>query len=308
MAEKKSILYIFDLDDWASPFDINVAYDAGFDVVVPFGGVRPDKVRSLVEDAMFSRGIDGAKKTKLFINGSWMDEVRQMLENVKKAMVPPFELSIFVDPRGGYTTGATMVAQVEAYLDRIGKDSFKGLKIAVFGGTGPVGQVISVLCAQQGAEVLLLSRRQEKAERICKNLKELYNVDLTPGENGDDTRRVEHCKDKDIIFTAGTAGVEMVSENVLKELPPNKILADANAVPPLGIAGINVYKKNKEHPKFPGLWYHGALSVGDVKLKVEYQGLKQCMEDTEHKIFDFRDFYQLAKKIYAEKKAKKAKK
>jgi len=303
----KNILYIFDTDPWPSPFDINVAYDVGFDVVVPFGGVKPDKSKSLVEDAMFSRGIDGSKKTKIFINGSSMDEVRELLDKVKKSMVPPFELSIFVDPRGGYTTGASIVAQVENHLDRIGKSSINGLKVVVFGGTGPVGQVIAVLCAQANAEVLLLSRQQQKAEAICESLKKLYNVSIKAGENGDDQQRIKHCEDKDIIFTAGTAGVELISLNVLKGLPKNKILFDANAVPPLGIAGIDVFKKDKEHPQVPGLWYHGALSVGDIKLKVEYEALKQCMNDTEHKIFDFRDFFQIARKIYAEKKAKKSK-
>ncbi|MBD3350308.1 MAG: methylenetetrahydromethanopterin dehydrogenase [Candidatus Lokiarchaeota archaeon] len=308
MAEKKYILYLLDADKWASPFDINVAYDAGFDVVIPYGSVTAETIRTLVEDAMFSRGLDGAQRTKIFLNGSDLNVVRDMLKTARKSMVTPFDLSIFVDPRGGYTTGSAMVAQVEAYLNKIGKTSFEGLKVVVFGGTGPVGQVVSVLCAQNGAEVVLLSRRQEKAERIAGELKELYKVDLIPKANGDDPQRVETCKDADIIFTCGTAGIQLVSLNVLKQLPKNKILADVNAVPPLGIEGINVNKKNKEHPEVPGLYYHGALSVGSVKLKVEKKGLKALMTAEGKKTFDFVDFFDTARKVYAKKKAKKAEK
>ncbi|MHA1729397.1 MAG: hypothetical protein ACTSWY_11780, partial [Promethearchaeota archaeon] len=79
-----------------------------------------------------------------------------------------------------------------------------------------------------------------------------------------------------------------------------------NAVPPLGIEGINVYKKNKAHKEIPGFFCHGALSVGDVKLKVEKKGLKALMAADGKKTFDFRDFFETARKVYAEKKAKKS--
>jgi methylene-tetrahydromethanopterin dehydrogenase len=99
----------------------------------------------------------------------------------------------------------------------------------------------------------------------------------------------------------------MVSNNVLSKIPTNKILADANAVPPLGIEGIDVYKKNKPHSSLPGFFCHGALSVGDVKLKVEKKGLKALMEAEGKKTFDFLDFFESARKIYAKKKAEKGK-
>lgn len=308
MADKKKILYLLDADPWASPFDINVCYDAGFDVVIPYGGVKADKIKSLIEDAMFSRGVDGATCTKIFLNGSDLNEVRNMLKTARKSMVSPFDLSIFVDPRGGYTTGASMVAQVEAYLEPIKKSSLKECSVVVFGGTGPVGQVVCVLCAQQGAKTTIVSRQKDKAEKVAKELKELYNVELIPDELGNDDKVVSICKDKDIIFTCGTAGAQMVSVNALKQLPTPKILADVNAVPPLGIEGIDVNKKNKEHKQVPGMWFHGALSVGDVKLKVEKKGLEALMTADGKKTFDFVDAFDMAKKIYAKKKAEDANK
>ncbi|GAH92496.1 unnamed protein product, partial [marine sediment metagenome] len=49
------ICYFFDTDDNASPFDINMAYDAGFDIVVPISRMTADQVPKLVQDAIFSR-------------------------------------------------------------------------------------------------------------------------------------------------------------------------------------------------------------------------------------------------------------
>jgi methylene-tetrahydromethanopterin dehydrogenase len=307
MADKKKILYLLDADPSPSPFDINVGYDAGFDVVVPFGGVKSDKIGRLIEDAMFSRGVDGAACTKIFLNGNDLTEVRNNLIAVRKAMVPPFELAVFVDPRGGYTTGASMVAQVNSYLEPLkNKKSLKECNVIVFGGTGPVGQVVCILCAQQGAKTTIVSREKAKAEKVATELKALYNVVLIPDELGDEAKLVSMCKDKDIIFTCGTAGAQMISVNVLKKLPTPKILADVNAVPPLGIEGIDVNKKNKEHKQVPGMWFHGALSVGDVKLKVEKKGLEALMTADGKKTFDFSDAFQTAMAIYAKKKAEDA--
>ncbi|MGH6794604.1 MAG: methylene-tetrahydromethanopterin dehydrogenase N-terminal domain-containing protein, partial [Methylocella sp.] len=38
-----------------SPFDVNMALDAGFDSVTSYAGVTIDDITPLVQDAMFSR-------------------------------------------------------------------------------------------------------------------------------------------------------------------------------------------------------------------------------------------------------------
>ena len=159
------ILYLLDADSHPSPFDINVAYDCGYDIVVPMGKVTENNVRQLVEDAMFSRGEKGTKFTKIFLNGSNHAQMKRIFEIAQESLTPGFELTIMIDPRGGYTTGAALVAQVESDLHLIGKKELKDCKAIVFGGTGMVGQTVAVLCAKNGAETTLLSRTQERAER-----------------------------------------------------------------------------------------------------------------------------------------------
>ena len=53
-----------------SPFDVNMAVDAGFDVVVPYTRVELKDVVPLIQDAIFSRGPKGVKATGAFIGGA----------------------------------------------------------------------------------------------------------------------------------------------------------------------------------------------------------------------------------------------
>ena len=52
-----------------SPFDVNMALDAGFDHAIPYTNVTVEDVYGLVQDAIFSRGPEGIKRTAMFIGG-----------------------------------------------------------------------------------------------------------------------------------------------------------------------------------------------------------------------------------------------
>ena len=52
----RTILLQLDTDEHPSPFDAIVAHDAGVDVLLAHGAVKPDAIRGLVQDAFFTRG------------------------------------------------------------------------------------------------------------------------------------------------------------------------------------------------------------------------------------------------------------
>ena len=83
-----------------SPFDVNMACDAGYDVVIPYTSVNLTDVKGLVQDAIFSRSPSDAKKTGIFICGKDASLALDMMDTAKKSMVPPFEISVFPDPAG----------------------------------------------------------------------------------------------------------------------------------------------------------------------------------------------------------------
>ena len=115
--EKPFILHALSPTKIVSPFDINMAYDSGFDNVATYTNITMEDVPDLVQDIVFSRHPNDCKKTGLFIAGENAEEAIEMLEKAKKAMVPPFEISVFADPAGSFTTAGAMIACVKNTLE-----------------------------------------------------------------------------------------------------------------------------------------------------------------------------------------------
>ena len=134
----KSLLFLLNTDRRVSPFDITMAYDAGFDVVIPYENVTASDAKTLVEDALFSRSPKSLRNTCIFIGGRDVVKAREVLKAAKSAMFGPFKASIMIDPSGANTTAAAMVAKVEDAMQEYGLGELKGKTCAVFG-TGPVG-------------------------------------------------------------------------------------------------------------------------------------------------------------------------
>ena len=64
----------------------------------------------------YSQDQLNAKKTGIFICGKDASLALDMMDMAKKSMVPPFEISVFPDPAGSFTTVAAMVACTEKTL------------------------------------------------------------------------------------------------------------------------------------------------------------------------------------------------
>ncbi len=112
----KNILHMLTPLAHMSPFDVNMAADAGFDVVATYTNVSLDEVAGLTQDAMFSRSSKDATRTALFIGGKDAFAALDMLDAAAKSLLKPFEISLFADPAGSFTTAAAMLAVVEKTL------------------------------------------------------------------------------------------------------------------------------------------------------------------------------------------------
>ena len=160
-------MLLLDTDKYVTPFDILIAYDSGFDIVVPVAQVDAKSVTALTQDAMFPRGVKGVGHTTIFVGGKDVDEAKKILKNVKKSMFPPFEISIIVDPRGGHTTASALVAKIDKVLSEKGFEGLKEKKVVILAGTGQVGQLAATICACEGANVIITSRNRSRAEEIA---------------------------------------------------------------------------------------------------------------------------------------------
>src|SRR6476659_5837109 len=109
----KHILHMLTPLKHMSPFDVNMALDAGFDAAVPYTGVALGEVTGLVQDAIFSRPADAGVDTAIFIAGKDAGLALDMFQAAKQAMVPPFKVSVVAVSSDKITTEAAMVAKVE---------------------------------------------------------------------------------------------------------------------------------------------------------------------------------------------------
>ncbi len=277
---KKNILHMISPQGNVSPFDVNMACDAGYDLVIPYTNVNLSDVKGLVQDAIFSRSVSNAKKTGVFICGKDASLALDMLETAKKSMVPPFEVSVFPDPAGSFTTAAAMVACTEKTLKEKFKTNFDNKNIIIYGGKGIVGGISAIMCAQNGAKCTIvgydgIKNVQKKAEEY----KTRYGVDIIPGDGSTDELNSSYLPDADIIFCAARAGTQVISMDQLNKAKNVKILADVNAVPPAGLEGVGLKDDNSEHPC--GGFSIGPLTSGDIKVKTQYKMFeKMCATDT----------------------------
>ncbi|WP_305906770.1 NAD(P)-dependent methylenetetrahydromethanopterin dehydrogenase [Methylomarinum sp. Ch1-1] len=299
--EKPFILHMLTTAKNLSPFDVNMAMDAGWLQAVPYINVEPSEVRGLVQDAIFSRSPKGLKRTGIFIGGRETKLAMDMLKTAKNSMVPPFEVSVFADPSGAFTTAAGMVAAVEKELaDKFGS-TLEGKNILALGGTGPVGQAAAVIAAQAGANVRIIGRQLEKAERIadlCSNEFGDGKISISAGADAD---KAEYIKTTDVVFATGAAGIELLSAELIASAPQLKVAADVNAVPPSGIAGVDAFDNGAAIAgSQSGAVGIGALAIGNIKYQAQSRLLKRMLESDKPLYIHFEHAFEVAREFIKE--------
>lgn len=298
---KRPIFHMLNPMKHNSPFDINMAVDAGYDVVIPYENVTLEEVAGLTQDAIFSRGPAGVKKTGLFIGGRDIGLAMDMLDAAKKAMVPPFEVSVFADPSGAFTTAAALVASVESELKKNFNQDLTGARAIVFGGTGPVGLATAVIAAEHGAETTIVDHFSiDTALEYAAEAKRRYGVDLHATTAASDADKARLISNADLIFCTAKAGIQVLDASVLADAKQLKVAGDVNAVPPLGIEGVGImdfgvplaHATNAE-----GAVGIGALAVGNVKYQLQQALLKETLETEKPVYLDFRNAFDGARKL-----------
>jgi methylene-tetrahydromethanopterin dehydrogenase len=296
MAEK-NILHMITPTKHTSPFDVNMALDAGFDAVLTYTNVTLDEVTGLVQDAIFSRPPKIGARTSMFFGGKSASFALDMLAKAKKALVPPFGISFFADPAGSFTTAAAMVACVEKILKDKKRRDLRGLKIAVFGATGVVGFAAAVIAALEGGDVTLVG--YDGIKRVgdsAKDIKNRFNVDVRAVDGSDDGKKSAILAETEAALCAGRAGVSILSRAQLAAAQRLLIVADVNAVPPAGIEGLDMQANGIELTPDGALGL-GPLTIGNIKYKTESGLFQKMIAATKPVQFDFREAFALAREL-----------
>ena len=294
---KKSILHLITAAKNASPFDVNMAYDAGYDQIIPYTNVALSEVAGLSQDVIFSRSPSGVKREAIFIGGRDIDLAMQMLEASKKAMFAPFECSIFADPSGAFTTAAAMIAKLEFHLKKQFNEDLTGKTLSVFGANGPVGGCAAIIAAQQGAIVQLVTHKSV-TDLVTKvngwNVKYQINLQVVDGTTEQAKQQV--LANADLVICAAAAGVQVISQGHLQVAKKLKVLADVNAVPPLAVQGLAVDSDGVviEGSQAFGI---GALAIGQLKYITQQQLLKDMLIAEKPQVLEFMSAFKLAREL-----------
>src|SRR5262249_18274390 len=154
----------------------------------------------------------------------------------------PFKVSVLFDANGANTTAA---AAVLAALQALG-GSLEGASAAVLAATGPVGNRAARLLSRLGGTVSVGSRSLDRAADFADSLRQAPSGRVTPFASTGAEALTEALRGHSVIISAGAAGAALLPASVWRGLSNLKALIDLNAVPPLGIEGIEPTDKNTE--------------------------------------------------------------
>ena len=93
-----------------------------------------------------------------------------------------------------------------------------------------------------------------------------------------------------LVVAAGAAGVVLLPKKRRVHCPDLKVAVDLNAVPPLGVEGVEVTDKGVERD---GVIGYGAIGVGDTKMKVHKAAVARLFESNDQ-VLDAEEVYAIA--------------
>ncbi|MHA1729398.1 MAG: methylene-tetrahydromethanopterin dehydrogenase N-terminal domain-containing protein [Promethearchaeota archaeon] len=79
-----------------SPFDINMAYESGYDMCVYFKGINTEDIMRFMYDLYYSRDKANRKYSTVFLNGKDFDKVYSTFDKAKIAMNNKINFSIII--------------------------------------------------------------------------------------------------------------------------------------------------------------------------------------------------------------------
>lgn len=282
------ILIQLDSDPQPSTFDRVVAIDSDVDHVFSYGGVALDQVPTLVHGAIFTRGPKELKQTAMFIGGSDVSAGDAILNCVKDTFLGPLRVSVMMDANGANTTAAAAVLVAGRHLP------LPSIRTVVLAGTGPVGQRAARLLAREGANVALASRSEQRAIQAAETINQRLGTNrVRPCSSADDQQMADTLEDVHLLIAAGATGVQLLPASLRASAKDLKVAIDLNAVPPLGIEGIEVTDQGVDRD---GIVAYGAIGVGGTKMKIHRAAIASLFKTNDH-LLDAEEIYEIGKSL-----------
>jgi len=285
---KPRILIQLDTDPQPSVFDSVVAVDAGVEQLFRHSGVTAEKVRDLVYGAIFTRGPDELKHTAIFIGGSDVAAGEALLVQIKRTFFGPMRVSVMMDANGANTTAAAAVLAVLKHVNPAETTA------TVLGATGPVGQRVVRLLAGAGAAVRVGSRRIDRAKDVCPVVAAAVpGAKLSPHVTASPADVALALSTSQVVVAAGPPGACLLPAEVRRASKTLKVAIDLNAVPPLGIEGLDARDKATQRD---GQLCYGALGIGATKMKIHKAAIRRLFESNDQ-VLDAEEMLEIGKTL-----------
>jgi hypothetical protein len=280
----KKVLLQLDVDRHPSAFDSIVALDAGADELLRFEDVNAEDVAGIVQGSIFTRGPKDLANIAIFVGGGNVPAAQQIFEEVGQNFFGPFRVSAMLDPNGSNTTAVAAVLSVERTIGTL-----KGKRALVLAGVGPVGTRTVSLLARSGAHVRFTGSNPGRLEAKLKELKREFGDAVEAQLAVPAGKARELVEDVDLLIAAGPEGVELLKQSDWADAPRLQVAVDLNAVPPLGLEGIEVGDDGVERN---GKRVFGAFGVGKLKMKLHKRCIAALFEANDRS-FDAQSIFEL---------------
>ena len=265
----RKLLLQLDSAPHPSVFDQVVAYDAGADEIMSYGAITETDVRDLVHGCIFTRGPKDLNNTAIFIGGTDMAAGERLLAAAKKAFFGPMRVSVMLDSNGSNTTAVAAVMKLQQAAG-----SLQGRRAVITAGSGPVGTRAAGLMAKAGADVTITTRRTTGGT-VAAQIQQRFGGTVHELTMADASGAAKALEGAELPLNAGAASVCMVPKDAWQGRSSLKAAADINAVPPLGIEGIDVMDNAVDRN---GVTTFGALGVGNLKMKIHKACIARLFE------------------------------
>jgi methylene-tetrahydromethanopterin dehydrogenase len=204
---------------------------------------------------------------------------------------------VFVDPGCSFTTAVAMIVFLEKTLRDKKQRDLKGAKVAVFGATGVVGFAAAAIAALEGADVTMVG--YDGIKRVSESAGEIktrFGVEVRAADGSNDEKKAAILAAAEVAVCCGRAGVRILTRAQLEAAQGLLVVADANAVPPSGIEGLEAMANGVELTAHGTLGI-GPLAIGNVKYKTESGLFRRMITAAKRVQLDIREAFVLAREL-----------
>jgi hypothetical protein len=154
------------------------------------------------------------------------------------------------------------------------------------------------LLAREGARVRVASRILDRANSVAAAIRAaIPEAEITGASTGTPSHVEQACRGAEIVIAAGAARAQLLSAAQREAITGLKVAIDLNAVPPTGLAGIEVMDKGTERH---GAICYGAIGVGGTKMKIHKACLARLFESNDQTL-DTERIYEIGASLAASK-------